>query len=89
MNKKHITILLVLILLISVCTVLIINQKPELTASWTAEYKAVFKQYVKVFGFLSVMGLVFLRLRKTKEERLEEQDMLKQEEEMIEKEEIE
>lgn len=72
MNKKHITIILVLVLLISVCTILIINQKPELTLNWTIEFRAVFKQYVKVFGFVSVMGLVYLHLRKTKEESLEE-----------------
>lgn len=84
MNKKYITIILFLILLISVCTVLIVNAKPELTAEWTRESRAVFKQYVKVFGFLSVMGLVYLRLRKSKEERLEEKYLEEQCEEDLE-----
>ena len=73
MNKKTITILLLFILLISICTVLVVNGIPELTEDWTAQSRAIFKQYVKVIGFLSVMGLVYLRLRKSKEENLIEE----------------
>lgn len=73
MNKKTITILLLFILLISICTVLVVNGIPELTEDWTARSRAILKQYVKVIGFLSVMGLVYLRLRKSKEENLEEE----------------
>ncbi len=84
MNKKTITILLLFILLISICTVLVVNGMPELTADWTAQSRALFKQYVKVFGFLSVMGLVYLRLRKSKEERFEEEYFENQDEEDVE-----
>jgi len=73
MNKKTIIILLLFILLISICTVLVVNGMPELTEDWTTQSRAIFKQYVKVIGFLSVMGLVYLRLRKSKEKNLEEE----------------
>ncbi len=73
MNKKTIAILLFSILLISIGTVLLVNAISELTTDWTDQSRAVFKQYVKVLGFLSVMGLVYFRLSKSKEESLEEE----------------
>lgn len=73
MNKKTISILLLFILLISICTILIVNAKPELTSNLTAQSIAVFKQYVKVFGFLSVMALVYLGFSKSKEASLDEE----------------
>jgi len=61
MNKKRIVIIaLVVILLISVGSVLVINAYPDLTLGWTLESKSVLKQYIKVIGFLSVMGMVYL-----------------------------
>ncbi|PCH70181.1 MAG: hypothetical protein COC06_04970 [Bacteroidales bacterium] len=61
MNKKRIVkVALAAILLISVSSVLVINAYPDLTLGWTLESKSVLKQYIKVIGFLSVMGLVYL-----------------------------
>ena len=69
MNKKTIlTIILLTILLISVVAILVINQA-DILSEWTKESISLLKQYLKVFGFLSVMGLVYLRLQKPEMDR--------------------
>lgn len=77
MNKKRIIIIiLVLILIISVASVLVINGYPDLTNGWSDQSKYVRKQYIKVVGFLSVMGLVYIvveGLGKSKQEYTDEE----------------
>ena len=77
MNKKRIIIIiLVLILIVSVASVLVINSYPDLTNAWSDQTKYVRKQYIKVVGFVSVMGLVYIiveGLGKAKEEYAEEE----------------
>ena len=69
MNKRNIlTMILLAIILISVVAILIINQT-EIVSKWTKESISLLKQYLKVFGFLSVMGLVYLRLQKPEMDR--------------------
>jgi agmatine/peptidylarginine deiminase len=75
MNKKRIVIIiLILILIASVASVLVINGYPDLTNGWSDQSKYVRKQYIKVVGFLSVMGLVYILVEGLKTTKLEEQD---------------
>ena len=75
MNKKRIVkIALVVILLISVSSVLVINAYPNLTLGWTLESKSVLKQYIKLTGFLSVMGWVYLVVEGLKIAKLENEE---------------
>jgi agmatine/peptidylarginine deiminase len=75
MNKKRIAIItLVLILIVSVASVLVINGYPDLTADWSDQLTYVRKQYIKVVGFISVMGLVYIAVEGMKTTKLEEQD---------------
>ncbi|BAX82659.1 hypothetical protein [Labilibaculum antarcticum] len=75
MNKKRIAIIiLALILIVSVASVLVINGYPDLTADWSDQLTYVRKQYIKVVGFLSVMGLVYIAVEGMKTTKLEEQD---------------
>lgn len=75
MNKKTtMVIILVLILILSVSSVLVINGFPDLTLDWSDQSKYVAKQYIKVLGFLSVMGLVYILVDGLKMTKLEKQE---------------
>ncbi|MBN2597099.1 hypothetical protein [Labilibaculum sp.] len=75
MSKKVIVVVvLAVVLFLSVISVLIINGFPDLTYDWTVESKSVLKQYIKVLGFLSVMGLVYTFVEGLKKVKLEDQD---------------
>lgn len=70
-NKKTLIIILLLVLLISLGSILLINNT-ELLASLDAKTVSLIKQYLKVIGFLSIMGLVYLRMKKGNETTSEE-----------------
>ncbi len=75
MNKKTVlVIILVLILILSISSVLVINGFPNLTIDWADQSKYVGKQYIKVLGFLSVMGLVYILVEGLKISKLEKQE---------------
>lgn len=82
MNKKTIVVLvLVLVLLLSVSSILVINGFPELTLDWSNQSRYVGKQYIKVVGFLSIMGLVYIlveELKITKPEKQEEENKIEE-----------
>jgi uncharacterized membrane protein len=71
-KKKLLTSILVIILLVCILFVLMVNQYPGMSVEWSAEFKSVVKQYSKVIGFLSVMGLVYVQLEGKKKETLNE-----------------
>lgn len=70
-NKKTLIIILLLVLLISLGSILLINNT-ELLVSLDANTVSLIKQYLKVIGFLSIMGLVYLRMKKGNETTSEE-----------------
>lgn len=74
-NRKQINTILLLILIISIGSILLINGQPELTENWTVNTKSIVKQYCKVIGFLSVMALVYLRLKSSKLKSIDEDEV--------------
>ncbi|MDQ2178973.1 hypothetical protein [Marinifilum sp. D714] len=70
-NKKTLLIILLVVLLISVGSILLINNT-ELLVNLEANAVSLIKQYLKVIGFLSIMGLVYLRMKKGNETTSEE-----------------
>ncbi|PKQ63959.1 hypothetical protein BZG02_08070 [Labilibaculum filiforme] len=74
-NKKMVVIVLSLILILSISAVLVINGFPELTPNWSVESKSILKQYIKLFGFLSVMGLVYILVEGLKMAKVQEQEI--------------
>lgn len=70
-NKKTLIIILLLVLLISLGSILLINNT-ELLVSLDVKTVSLIKQYLKVIGFLSIMGLVYLRMKKGNETTSEE-----------------
>lgn len=70
-NKKTLIIILLLVLLISLGSILLINNT-ELLVSFDTNTVSLIKQYLKVIGFLSIMGLVYLRMKKGNETTSEE-----------------
>ncbi|MDQ1772665.1 hypothetical protein GQR60_10415 [Labilibaculum sp. A4] len=75
MNKKTIVVVVLsVILFLSVSSVLVINGFPDLTYDWTVESKSILKQYIKLLGFISVMGLVYTLVEGFKKAKPEDQD---------------
>ncbi|WP_461629652.1 hypothetical protein [Labilibaculum euxinus] len=75
MNKKTIVVVVLsVILFLSVSSVLVINGFPDLTYDWTEESKSILKQYIKLLGFISVMGLVYTLVEGFKKTKPEDQD---------------
>lgn len=70
-NKKTLLIILLVVLLFSVGSIVLINNT-ELLANLEANAVSLIKQYLKVIGFLSIMGLVYLRMKKGNETTSEE-----------------
>ncbi|PXY02802.1 hypothetical protein DF185_01545 [Marinifilum breve] len=70
-NKKTLLIILLVVLLFSVGTIVLIDNT-ELLANLEANAVSLIKQYLKVIGFLSIMGLVYLRMKKGNETTSEE-----------------
>ncbi|RKE04791.1 hypothetical protein [Marinifilum flexuosum] len=70
-NKKTLLIILLVVLLISVGSIVLINNT-ELLVNLEANAVSLIKQYLKVIGFLSIMGLVYLRMKKGNETTSEE-----------------
>lgn len=72
-NKKTLIIILLIVLLISVGAILLINNS-DLLVNFDNNTVSLIKQYLKVTGFLSIMGLVYLRMKngsKAKSEEIE------------------
>lgn len=72
-NKKTLIIILLIVLLISVGAILLINNS-DLLVNLDNNTVSLIKQYLKVTGFLSIMGLVYLRMNngsKAKSEEIE------------------
>ncbi|MDM8158424.1 hypothetical protein QUH73_01215 [Labilibaculum sp. K2S] len=75
MNKKTVVVVVLsVILFLSVSSVLVINGFPDLTYDWTVESKSILKQYIKLLGFISVMGLVYTLVEGLKKAQPEDQD---------------
>ena len=75
MNKKTVVVVVLsVILFLSVSSVLVINGFPDLTYDWTEESKSILKQYIKLLGFISVMGLVYTLVEGFKKTKPEDQD---------------
>ncbi|MUP39231.1 hypothetical protein [Labilibaculum euxinus] len=75
MNKKTVVVVVLsVILFLSVSSVLVINGFPDLTYDWTVESKSILKQYIKLLGFISVMGLVYTLVEGFKKTKPEDQD---------------
>ena len=75
MNKKTVVVVVLsVILFLSVSSVLVINGFPDLTYDWTEESKSILKQYIKLLGFISVMGLVYTLVEGFKKAKPEDQD---------------
>ncbi|WP_461642659.1 hypothetical protein [Labilibaculum euxinus] len=75
MNKKTIVVVVLsVILFLSGSSVLVINGFPDLTYDWTEESKSILKQYIKLLGFISVMGLVYTLVEGFKKTKPEDQD---------------
>lgn len=73
MNKKNLPIVLLLaILAVSVGGVLLLNGSDEFTNDWGVQSVKLVKQYLKLLGFLSVIGLVYIRIKRSKTNEIEE-----------------
>ncbi|WP_372753320.1 hypothetical protein [Labilibaculum sp.] len=67
-KKKPLILTFVIVLLLCILFVLVVNQYPSISTDWSAESKSLVKQYSKVIGFLSIMGLVYVVLEGKKNE---------------------
>ena len=65
-NKKTYYILLGIVVVACLTTVLLFNHT-EMVKDWNAEQKALTKQYLKMFGFMAILGIIFIRFQKKKE----------------------
>jgi predicted GTPase len=70
-NKKTITIILSCVLVLCLGTILLIN-KVDFLSGMEAEAKQLLKQYLRVFGFLSIMAIVYVRFQKKENKEIEE-----------------
>jgi predicted GTPase len=66
-NKKIYYILLGAVVVACLSTILVFNHT-DFVKEWTFEQKALTKQYLKMFGFMAILGIVFVRFQKRKEE---------------------
>lgn len=71
-KKKLLSSILGITLLACILFVLMVNQYPNISMEWSEKFKYVVKQYSKVIGFLSVMGLVYLQIEGKNKEILNE-----------------
>lgn len=72
-NKKTYILILLITLVLSVGSILLINNS-GLLIDFDTNTVSLIKQYLKVTGFLSIMGLVYLRMKsvsKTEGEEIE------------------
>ncbi|MCT4601426.1 MAG: hypothetical protein N4A59_00810 [Marinifilum sp.] len=72
-NKKTYILILLITLVLSVGSILLINNS-DLLIDFDTNTVSLIKQYLKVTGFLSIMGLVYLRMKsvsKTEGEEIE------------------
>jgi len=72
-NKTKLIIGLLAVLVLSVGGILLINNSDVLN-SWEDNSVSLLKQYLKVIGFLSIMAMVYFKMRGTKKETVEEQE---------------
>ncbi|MPQ46664.1 hypothetical protein GCQ56_06525 [Marinifilum sp. N1E240] len=72
-NKTKLMIGLLAVLVFSVGGILLINNS-DILNSWEANSISLLKQYLKVIGFLSIMAMVYVRMRNAKKEVIEEQE---------------
>ena len=64
-KKTSLIVVLLAVLILSVGSVLLINNT-DLLIDWETNKVSLLKQYLKVIGFLSIMGLVYLRMKSVK-----------------------
>ena len=64
---------LLAVLVFSVGGILLINNS-DILNSWEANSISLLKQYLKVIGFLSIMAMVYVRMRNAKKEVIEEKE---------------
>lgn len=71
-KKTSLIVVLLVVLILAVGSILLINNT-DLLIDWETNKVSLLKQYLKVVGFLSVMGLVYLRMKSVKrtEEEIE------------------
>jgi len=72
-NKTKLMIGLLAVLVFSVGGILLINNS-DILNSWEANSISLLKQYLKVIGFLSIMAMVYVRMRNAKKEVIEEKE---------------
>ncbi|NOU58692.1 hypothetical protein [Marinifilum caeruleilacunae] len=70
-NKRTLTIILLAVLVLSIGSILLINNTDVLSES-PENTVSLIRQYLKVLGFLSIMGLVYLRMKSVKRAENEE-----------------
>ena len=70
-NKKTFILILLVILILSVGSILLISNSDILKGT-NENTVSLIKQYLKVIGFLSIMGLVYLRMKSVKRAESEE-----------------
>jgi len=64
---------LLAVLVFSVGGILLINNS-DILNSWEANSISLLKKYLKVIGFLSIMAMVYVRMRNAKKEVIEEKE---------------
>ncbi|RUT73649.1 hypothetical protein [Ancylomarina longa] len=73
MKKKIVYIVLLLIVLICSVGMILIIKETNILSGWKNTSVSLIVQYLKVLGFISIIGLVYLRLQKASSLRSEDQ----------------
>ena len=73
MKKKTIYIVLLLLTLLFSVGIMLLIKETNILSGWKSDTVSLIVQYLKVLGFISFIGLVYLRLQKASSLRIEDQ----------------